>query len=89
MTQDFFSVAGPVLVGTASVVNRLGLAAIAEGKTTFNLDGITEVDSAGVAVLLSWLREAKARNVALQFINVPTSLRNLAAVYDVDELIPG
>ena len=54
----------------------------------FDLSAVTEVDSAGLAVLFAWLRDAKSRNVELTFCNLPKSLDSLAAVYDVVALLP-
>ena len=68
---------------------REAIGAAADGTAqTFDLSAVTEVDSAGLAVMFAWLREAKSRNVQLTFCNLPKSLNSLAAVYDVAALLP-
>lgn len=85
---EVLPISGPILVETASAVNQLGIDAMARGVTEFNLAGVTEADSAGVAVLLSWRREANARSITLHLRDIPASLHSLAAVYGVTDLIP-
>ncbi|GHD61768.1 STAS domain-containing protein [Jeongeupia chitinilytica] len=55
----------------------------AGGSLAVDLAGIGEVDSAGVSVLLHWLREAQRRQVTLHFVHVPTALQQLARLYGV------
>jgi phospholipid transport system transporter-binding protein len=51
------------------------------------LGGVDGVDSAGVAVLLSWRRRAAAEGKALTFADVPASLVALAQLYGVEDLL--
>ncbi len=81
-------ITGPVLVGTARAIFQVGHEALINGARTIDLSGVTETDSAGIAVVLAWLREAKQQNAPLQLLNIPASLRSLAAVYGVSDLIP-
>ncbi|MBK7685435.1 MAG: STAS domain-containing protein [Rhodocyclaceae bacterium] len=90
-------VSGSMTIAAASellVAGREAIAASAGGAATggvaqtFDLSAVTEVDSAGLAVMFAWLREAKSRNVELTFCNLPKSLNSLAAVYDVAALLP-
>lgn len=83
-----FAVAGKILVGNAAPVERDGLLAIGAGATEIDLADVTDVDSSGIAVLLSWLRAAKTRGCSVTFFNIPQSMRNLAAVYGVTDLLP-
>ena len=45
------------------------------------------MDSSAVALLLEWLRQAKARGTTLAFVNLPASLLALARLYGVSDLI--
>ena len=65
-----------------------GLSAIAGGEQVFDFSGVTAIDSAAVAVLLAWQRAARARTLALSFINVPATLQRLAQLYGVADLLP-
>lgn len=52
-----------------------------------DLSGVTESDSAGLAVLLEWLRTGRKRNQRFHFGNVPKQLAALARISEVEELI--
>ena len=53
-----------------------------------DLAGVTRSDSAGLALLVEWLRLAKTRNTRLQFHNLPSQLRDIARVSDLLPLLP-
>lgn len=65
-----------------------GYKAIRDGEHAFDFSGLLNVDSAAVAVLLAWQREARAGDITLSFINLPEILRNLVELYGVAELLP-
>lgn len=81
-------VAGPMVIGTATALKAEGEAAVAAAATVVDLTGVSDADSAAVAVLLAWVRAARDRNQQLAIINVPESIRSLAALYGVTELLP-
>jgi phospholipid transport system transporter-binding protein len=54
---------------------------------TIDLSGITGVDSAAVALLLEWRRQAESRKKRLEFVNLPPNLLALAELYGVADLI--
>jgi phospholipid transport system transporter-binding protein len=71
--------AGDVLVASQDVdLPRTGVVSLAD---------VRAVDSAGVAVLLSWRRRAAAEGKTLTFVDVPTSLKALAELYGVEDLL--
>lgn len=84
-----YSIEGPVTIGTVRAV-------MDEGASLFNHDGevvvdmatVNEVDSSAVSLMLEWLREAESRRQQLHFVNIPSNIRSLAAMYGVQELIP-
>lgn len=59
-----------------------------EGVSVVDLGGVTEMDSALLALLLTWLRNAQQRDRRLEFSNPPASLRTIARLYGVDGLLP-
>ena len=59
-----------------------------ESVRVVDLGGVTEMDSALLALLLAWLRDAQGRDRALEFANPPESLRTIARLYGVDGLLP-
>ena len=57
------------------------------GDINVDLGGVTESDSAGLALLLEWLRVGRQRNQRFHFGNVPKQLAALARISEVEELI--
>jgi phospholipid transport system transporter-binding protein len=81
-------VSGAVTLGNAAALLEEGRRHIAEGVQTVDLAEVNEMDSALLAVLLAWLRDAHSREKKLSFVNLPGSLRTIAQLYGVDRLIP-
>jgi phospholipid transport system transporter-binding protein len=53
-----------------------------------DLSGITRADSAGLALLLEWVRCARQAGTPLKLANVPPRLRSLIEVTDLDQVLP-
>jgi phospholipid transport system transporter-binding protein len=81
-------VSGAVTLGNVAALLEEGRRHIAEGAQTVDLAEVSEMDSALLALLLAWLREARASGRSLSFINLPASLKTIARLYGVDALIP-
>ena len=81
-------VSGAVTLGNAATLLEEGRRHIAEGVQTVDLGEVNEMDSALLAVLLAWLRDARSRDKKLSFVNLPESLRTIAQLYGVDRLLP-
>lgn len=79
---------GAVTLANVAQILDEGRRHVDEGVRTVDLGEVTELDSALLALLLVWLREARARGHALVFTRLPASLRTIAGLYGVDELIP-
>ena len=81
-------VSGAVTLGNAAALLEEGRRHVAEGVQTIDLGEVNEMDSALLAVLLAWLREARGASRTLSFVNLPESLRTIAQLYGVDGLLP-
>ena len=81
-------VSGAVTLGNAATLLEEGRRHIAEGVQTVDLGEVNEMDSALLAVLLAWLRDARSRDKKLSFVNLPESLRTIAQLHGVDRLLP-
>lgn len=59
-----------------------------EGCSSFVLDlkEVTRADSAGLALLLEWLRGCRRRQQDLFFRNLPQALNEIARVSNLDQL---
>ncbi len=53
-----------------------------------DLDGVTRTDSAGLALLVSWMREAKHCGLDIRFVNVPEQMLAIARVSGFDRILP-
>ena len=57
------------------------------GKLQIDFSGVTAVDSTAVALLLDWSRKARSAQVAVEFVALPDGLRQLIAVYGVEDIL--
>lgn len=85
-----FCLSGPFLIADAPEVYREGLEFLrpGAGTLTYDFSGVGEADSSALATVFCWLRVAKERGVTLHVAALPESMRSLAAVYGVSELLP-
>ncbi|MEY6432802.1 STAS domain-containing protein [Thioalkalicoccus limnaeus] len=52
-----------------------------------DLAGVEHANSAGVALLLEWMADARRDGRRLRFVNLPDSLRRLAALSHLEALL--
>jgi len=81
-------VTGPMVIASAAALKTAGESALSAGATVVDLSRVTDADSAAVAVLLAWVRSAQERNQAIAIVHSPDSIRSLATLYGVAELLP-
>jgi phospholipid transport system transporter-binding protein len=79
---------GPVTLDNVVRLLHEGRQHIAEGVRSVDLGEVTDMDSALVAMLLAWLRDARSHQRELTFANPPESLQTIARLYGVDKLLP-
>ena len=58
------------------------------GLLQIDLGGVSSSNSAGLALLLEWMDLARSRQVDLTFVNLPDSLRRIAALSNLEALLP-
>lgn len=76
-----FATAAEVLQRTARLFQE-------GGRLTFDLRNLERADSAGVALLIEWMRLARKNRVRLCLEHLPDQLENLMRVSGVDALLP-
>lgn len=83
-----FKVRGPLDAETVTELLKRS-EELFRGASTLELDlgGVPEGDSAGLALLIEWIRRARQQNQQLQYKNVPTQIAALARISQVDELL--
>lgn len=79
--------ASSITTENAAALLDAGRAAIHAGDLSFDLASVKQVDSAAVALLLAWQREASAKNGCIALANVPPALASLASLYGVNRLL--
>ncbi len=81
------------LVGELSFETVPGLVSAGEqlfqstGEVLLDLSRLERSDSAGLALLVNWLRQARHKQCKLSFRQVPEQLMRLARVSAVDQLL--
>lgn len=58
-----------------------------QSRVILDLAGVTRADSAGLALLVNWVRAARATGRTIHFRRVPQALLALARVSDLDEVL--
>ena len=58
-----------------------------EDELKVDLAQVSRGDSAGLALLVAWVRCAKQKNKSVRFLNVPSQLREMAKVSDLEEVL--
>lgn len=81
-------VGGPVTLANVRRVVEEGERQLEEGVRTVDLAEVSEMDSSLLAALFAWLRHARQRKFDIAFVNLPQSLRTIARLYGVDDLLP-
>ena len=82
------AVSGPLTIATVATLENEGVARVTEADRVVDLSGAGSVDSAALALLLSWTRAAKGAGRQLSIVGAPPALLSLAALYDVDAILP-
>lgn len=57
------------------------------GDVVVDLAAVTEVDSSALSLLFEWRRAAQRNNSKITFRNLPESLKSLAELYGVTDLV--
>lgn len=81
-------VTAPMVIATAAELREAGESALLAGASIVDLADVAEADSSAVAVLLAWTRIAGERGQSLAIVGVPQSVRSLASLYGVADLLP-
>ncbi len=81
-------VGGPVTLANVASVLEEGRRHLHEGVRAVDLSEVTDMDSSLLAVLLTWLRDARIEEHELTFANLPEALQTISRLYGVDGLLP-
>lgn len=70
-----------------SVLRHAGVNMLGKEQITVDLKGVTRADSAGLALLVEWLRESESAGNRIEFVNVPAQLLSIARVCGLEEIL--
>jgi phospholipid transport system transporter-binding protein len=89
VSTGLYRLEAPLTFATVTGLYHPGLERIAKAGTEleFDLQGVAASDSAGLALLIDWLAEARARQLALRYRQPPEGLLALARLSEVEPLI--
>lgn len=84
-----FATAGTAHGAGLGMLNNIGAGASSDDGQSIVLDcgSVTDADSAGLALLLDWRREAMQRGITLRYANFPASIAQLARISGVESLL--
>ena len=84
------SVEGELTFGTAAAMLRdsKGLFRGHAPSLEIDLSGVHRADSAGLALLVHWLREAHRNGRDIVFHNLPRQMLAIARVSDLEDILP-
>lgn len=85
-----FHVSGVLDASTATQILEQSESPFAEApQIEVDLGGVGESDSAGLALLIEWMRIARQSGRQIHFANVPAQIEALARISEVEDLICG
>ncbi len=58
-------------------------------RSRIDLADVNRSDSAGVALLVAWLRQSNERGWRLKFVNIPPQMQAIIQVAGLSDLLPG
>jgi phospholipid transport system transporter-binding protein len=85
--QDRCTIEGPVTADNVLSLLAQGAQQLTGPRMTVDLSGVTEVDSTALSLLLEWRREAIRNGREVRFRNLPASMKSLAELYGITELL--
>lgn len=84
-----YRLCGALRLETAAGVLALGEAAFAgQAAVEVDLTGVADADSAGLAVLIEWTRQARQQRRKIAFSGMPPRLAGMARISGVAGLLP-
>ena len=90
-SQGVFAIEGELNMQTVPDVSRqlLALLPTTEGeKFTLDLTSVTRSDSAGVALLVEVMQQAKMTKLELSFSNLPLQMKDIAGISGLLDILP-
>lgn len=86
---NHFEISGPLTFATVEQVAHLPSGwQTGSDSLTIDLRGVPRADSAGLALMVEWWREARTAGKTLLVLNIPARLYDLIRVNSLQDLFP-
>lgn len=82
------ALAGDLVFDTVKSIEQQYQTALMQHPVTVDLSRISRCDSAGLALLVGWARQAKSTGKTIQYLNPPNQLFLLAELSGLAEWLP-
>jgi phospholipid transport system transporter-binding protein len=87
--EGHYALTGDLGFNCAASTLAQGEAAFAgQAEVVVDLSGVTDADSAGLAVLIEWTRGSRGAGRQISFRGMPARLKAIARIGGVSELLP-
>jgi phospholipid transport system transporter-binding protein len=87
--QGAFRIVGRLSFETVPDLQRRSSVLFADATDIdVDLERVERADSAGLALIIGWLREARWRGASLTLHNIPEQMRALARLSGLEDLLP-
>ncbi len=87
-TEKSYKIVGDLTFSTVPTLKTLGEKYIdTHQEPSFDFAFVNKTDSSAIALLLSWLRDAKKENKKIHFENIPQQVIEVAEVCGVNSLL--
>lgn len=81
-------IAGDLTFETVAGLRERGADVLSsDGDVTLDLDAVTRADSAGLALMVEWLKQAKRRDARLKVKNMPDQMLAIARMSKLDSIL--
>ena len=87
--NHLWEIAGDLVIHTVPLVLDQGRGLFAKGaETVVDLNKVERIDSAGLALLIEWMRLARRQRMSLRFQNIPERMWAIAEVCGLEQILP-
>lgn len=88
-TEGRLVVSGELNVDTVpGLWRRAGVLFVGGGEYKVELADVQRSDSAGVALLVEWMRLAQRQQASIAFVNMPEQMLAIARLSELDQVLP-
>jgi phospholipid transport system transporter-binding protein len=82
-----WAVVGDILVDSANSLLEISKALTIERDAVIDMQGVGEIDTAAVSLMLEWKRRSVIEGQPLKFTNIPKGLASLLQLYEVTDFV--